>query len=47
MVTLWFTKIKLGLDELSSVPERYYEQVLAKLVDAGLYNEEGTPIVQD
>lgn len=47
MVTLWFTKIKLGLDELSSVPERYYEQVLTKLVDSGLYNEEGNPIVQD
>lgn len=46
MVTLWFTKIKLGLDELSSVPERYYDQVLAKLVEAGLYDKDGKKIEQ-
>lgn len=44
MVNLWFTKIKLGLDVLTSVPERYYTQVLEKLVEAGLYDEDGNPI---
>lgn len=46
MVTLWFTKIKLGLDDLSSTPDRYYTQVLDKLVEAGLYDEGGNKIEQ-
>lgn len=45
MVSLWFTKIKLGLNELTEVPERYYGDVLAKLVPAGLYDEQGNKIV--
>lgn len=44
MVTFWFTKVKLGLSELGDVPERYYGAVLDKLVEAGLYDEEGNPI---
>ncbi|WP_158303427.1 hypothetical protein [Desulfitobacterium hafniense] len=44
MVTFWFTKVKLGMNELSDVPERYYPQVLDKLVEAGLYDENGNPI---
>ena len=36
MVVFWFTKVKLGLSELGDVPERYYQQVLDKLVEAGL-----------
>lgn len=47
MPTLWFTKIKLNMNELSEVPERYYAEVLAKLVEAGLYNEDGTKIVKE
>ena len=44
MVTLWFTKIKLGQAELVDVPARYHDNVLAKLVSAGLYDEEGNKI---
>lgn len=44
MVTFWFTKVKLGLSELSGVPERYYDSVLQKLVEAGLYDVDGNPI---
>ena len=44
MVTLWYTKIKLGQNELTEVPTRYYDDVLRKLVDAGLYNEIGEKI---
>jgi len=44
MVNLWYTKIKLGLSELTEVPERYYSEVLAKLVVAGLYDEQGNKI---
>lgn len=44
MVTLWFTRIKLGMDELSSVPAHHYDNVLAKLVEAGLYDEDGNKI---
>lgn len=44
MVTLWFTKIKLGQNELAEVPPRYHDDVLAKLVDAGLYDTEGNKI---
>ena len=47
MPTLWFTKIKLGYSELTEVPDRYYAEVLAKLVEAGLYNEDGTKIVKE
>ena len=36
MVTLWFTKIKLGLNEIGDVPERYYQQVADKLAALGL-----------
>ncbi|MBA9027504.1 hypothetical protein HNP81_002794 [Peribacillus huizhouensis] len=31
MVTLWYTKVKLGLSDISEVPDRYLEQVNAKL----------------
>lgn len=41
MVTLWYTKIKLRISELEEVPERYYDDVLARLVKDGLYDEEG------
>lgn len=44
MVTLWFTKIKLGQNELTEVPPRYYDDVLTKLVDAGLYDVEGNKL---
>ena len=47
MPTLWCTKIKLGKNDLSEVPDRYYAEVLAKLVEAGLYNEDGTKIVKE
>ncbi len=47
MVLFWFTKVKLGLSELGDVPERYYQQVLEKLVDAGLYDEEGNPVATE
>lgn len=46
MVTLWFTKIKLGMDELSSVPPHHYSNVLARLVEDGLYDEDGNKIEQ-
>lgn len=41
MVTLWYVKVKLELNELTEVPERYYNDVLAKLVADGLYDEKG------
>lgn len=41
MVTLWYVKIKLKLSELADVPERYYQQVLDKLVEEELFDEEG------
>ncbi len=44
MVTFWFTKVKLGLSELGDVPERYYDAVLQKLVEAGLYDGSGNPV---
>lgn len=44
MVTLWYTKIKLNYDPLSNVPDRYYKDVLARLVEDGLYDEEGNKI---
>lgn len=47
MPTLWFTKIKLGYNELSEVPDRYYKEVLAKLVAAGLYDTDGNEIVKE
>lgn len=31
MVTLWYTKVKLGLSNISDVPERYLEQVQSKI----------------
>jgi hypothetical protein len=31
MIMLWFTKIKLGFNEINDVPERYYQQVADKL----------------
>lgn len=44
MVTLWYTKIKLGQSELVAVPPRYYDDVLAKLIVDGLYDEQGNKI---
>ncbi|AFL99539.1 hypothetical protein Desde_1107 [Desulfitobacterium dehalogenans ATCC 51507] len=44
MVLFWFTKIKLGLSELNEVPERYYNAVMEKLVEAGMYDADGNPI---
>lgn len=44
MITLWYTMIKLGKNELEEVPERYYAQVLERLVAEGYYNEDGTRI---
>ena len=41
MVNLWVAKIKYNLGELSECPERYYSQVLAKLVAEGYYDTEG------
>ena len=41
MVMFWYVKVKLGLNNLIDVPERYYEDVLTKLVADGLYDEEG------
>ena len=46
MVTLWFTKIKLGMDELASVPPHHYDNVKARLVEAGLYDDAGNKIEQ-
>lgn len=44
MVTLWYAKIKLGLNELIDVPGRYYQQVLDLLVAEGLYDEDGNKL---
>lgn len=44
MITLWYVKVKLELNELSDVPERYYQQVLDLLVADGLYDEEGNKL---
>lgn len=44
MVTFWYVKVKLGLAELSDVPDRYYQQVLDLLVADGLYDEEGNKL---
>lgn len=41
MITLWYTKVMLGMCELEDVRERYREQVLERLVEDGLYDEEG------
>lgn len=45
MVTFWFTKVKLELSGLSEVPPRYYDGVLEKLVDAGMYDADGNKLV--
>ncbi|USK55908.1 hypothetical protein LIS82_05095 [Cytobacillus solani] len=44
MVTFWFTKVKLGLNQLNEVPTRYYDQVHAKLIEADLYDQDGNEI---
>jgi len=44
MVFFWYVKVKLGLNELSDVPDRYYQQVLDLLVADGLYDEEGNKL---
>lgn len=44
MITLWYVKVKLELNELSDVPERYYQQVLNVLVAEGLYDKEGNKL---
>lgn len=41
MIQLWYVKVKLGYNTLSEVPERYYQQVLDKLVVDGLYDSNG------
>lgn len=41
MVIFWYVKVKLGLNDLIDVPDRYYDDVLAKLVTDDLYDEEG------
>ena len=43
MVYLWFVKIKLGMDTLESVPERYFEQVKEMLVADGLLDPAPAP----
>ena len=47
MVTLWYARVKNNFDGtvLSDVPERYYADVLARLVAEGLYDENGNKIV--
>lgn len=42
MIQLWYVKVKLNYNPLSDVPNRYYQQVLDKLVADGLYDLEGT-----
>lgn len=44
MIYLWYVKIKLGLSELEEVPERYYSQVLERLVEDDLFDTEGNRI---
>lgn len=46
MVTFWYTKVKLGLSDLSEVPDRYYDGTLALLVADGLYDEAGNKITK-
>ncbi len=41
MVTLWYTKVKYKMSELSDVRDVYYDAVLARLVAEGYYDEEG------
>lgn len=45
MIQLWYTKVKLGYNEITDVPERYYRQVLEKLTSDGLYDNQGNKIV--
>lgn len=44
MVQLWYVKVKLNYNQLSDVPERYYQQALDKLVADGLYNKDGVKL---
>lgn len=44
MITLWYTKVKYSYSELPEVPARYYDDVLARLVAEGLYDEAGNKI---
>lgn len=46
MVTLWYSKVKNNFNGtiLADVPERYYADVLARLVADGLYNVDGTKV---
>lgn len=46
MVTFWYTKVILNYSPLTDVPDRYYPQVLERLVAEGLYDEEGNKIVK-
>lgn len=41
MVTLWTTRVKLKMCELSDVSPWYYNQVLDNLVAMGIYDKEG------
>lgn len=41
MVLFWFTKVKLEMNEVSDVPERYYGDVFTRLVEEGYYDENG------
>lgn len=41
MVTLWYTKVKYNMCELSDVRDIYYEATLARLVAEGYYDAEG------
>ena len=45
MIQLWYVKVKLNYNPISDVPDRYYNQVLDKLVADGLYVSEGNKIV--
>lgn len=44
MVTLWYVKVKLELNQLTDVPDRYNDDVLLLLVEDGLYDEEGNKL---
>jgi len=46
MITFWYTKVLLNYSPLTDVPDRYYKDVLDRLVLEGLYDDKGNKIVK-